>query len=400
MQLQEEKSDMGLLAQHAYGKSTKISTGLEKEFLDGVVLSPKAENPEKLKKFIQDLNIADKKIYFDPQFYMCTFEGNVSLGKLEKYDFWRDEEITKKYLSIPQNIREIVSRYIEYQMDVGLKEIVSPNVFFESFDSRMSQISLSLCNESISIINRNDMYISLCINEAAFSNFDDECEFLDIISLFDVKGFYVIIERNTNENPNIIESEKMSNIMYFLYNLAEINGFDVILGYSDYVGIPFYTSGIKYIATGWYENTRKFDRNNFYKKEGMRRPNKRYYSNKLFNSILLIPEMQMIQEIDKMGIVLSETEYDHFMYNDLAGSFWTDNYSCLSRWEAEMQLLKEIDQQRTVNEKVAFMQQKICKAKEIYSLLPEDYFDTKSKSTHLDMWMRGLEEFKQRIEEL
>ena len=250
---------MGLLAQHAYGKSTKISDGLENGVLSGVILSPKAEKPEKLKEFINELNFYNATVLFDPQFYMGAFEGSISLGKLELYDFWRKDEITKKYLSVPQNIRDIVLRYMNYQIDVGLRNIVSPNVFFESFDSRMSQISLSLANESVSTISDRDLFISLCINESAFSNFEDECEFLDIISLFDVKGFYIIIERNTNDNPNIIESEKMANIMYFLYNLAEINGFDVILGYSDYVGLPIYASGVKHIATGWYENTRKFE---------------------------------------------------------------------------------------------------------------------------------------------
>ena len=40
------------------------------------------------------------------------------------------------------------------------------------------------------------------------------------------------------------------------------------------------------------------------------------------------------------------------------------------------------------------------KTKKIYSFLPEDYFDTKSKSTHLNMWMGGLNEFEQKIEGL
>lgn len=56
MQLQEENNCMGLLAQHAYGKSKKISVGLENKFLNGVILSPKAEKPEKLKEFIDELN--------------------------------------------------------------------------------------------------------------------------------------------------------------------------------------------------------------------------------------------------------------------------------------------------------------------------------------------------------
>lgn len=87
MQLQEDNNYMGLLAQHAYGKSKKISVGLENKFLNGVILSPKAEKPEKLKEFIDELNSLDIAVYFDPQFYMCAFEGSISLGKLESYDF-------------------------------------------------------------------------------------------------------------------------------------------------------------------------------------------------------------------------------------------------------------------------------------------------------------------------
>ena len=53
---------MGLLAQHAYGKSTKISDGLENGVLSGVILSPKAEKPEKLKEFINELNFYNANI--------------------------------------------------------------------------------------------------------------------------------------------------------------------------------------------------------------------------------------------------------------------------------------------------------------------------------------------------
>ena len=51
-----------------------------------MILSPKAEKPEKLKEFIDELNSLDIAVYFDPQFYMCAFEGSISLGKLESYD--------------------------------------------------------------------------------------------------------------------------------------------------------------------------------------------------------------------------------------------------------------------------------------------------------------------------
>ena len=70
----------------------------------------------------------------------------------------------------------------------------------------------------------------------------------------------------------------------------------------------------------------------------------------------------------------------------------------MSRWEAEIQIIKEMDAAGSTIDKVNLMKKKICAAKTIYSTLPEDYFDIKSKSTHLDMWLGGLNEFERIIE--
>jgi len=391
---------MGLLAQHAYGKSNKIDVGLSDNSIAGVILSPKAEMPDRLEEYVIEMHTRNVELYFDPQFYMCAFDGNIGIGKLDKYEFYPQDTITKKYLSIPRNIHDIVKRNIDYQKKIGMKTIITPNVFFENFDSRMSQIALSLANESISYMGKEEIMISICVHENAFANFEDVKDFLDIISLFDVTGFYIIIERNMNDNPNMINSDVMANIMYFLYNLATINMYKVILGYGDYVGIPFYVTGIDSIATGWYENVKKFDRNNFEQKGAMRRPNKRYFSNRILNSLLLIPEIQMIQSQGKLGKVLSDTKYDHLMYNDLAGGAWTDTNSCIERWEAIKQILDQIDKEREVESKIDFMRDYISKAIDIYKNLPEEYFDTKSKSTHLKVWEDGLNRFNKILKDI
>lgn len=390
---------MGLLAQHAYGKSDKINIGIEENLISGTILSPKAETPEGLKSFIKEMQSKNVELYMDPQFYMCAFEGDINIGKLDKYSFYPSVEINKKYLSIPSNLHDVVASNIEFQIEMGLSKLLSPNIFFESFDSRMSQIALSLANEAVNY-HQNDLMLSLCINETAFNNFEDVKDFLDIISLFDVEGFYIIIERNVNENPNLIESEALCNILYFLYNLSSLNMYKVILGYADYIGVPLYVTGIDSIATGWYENTRKFDRQNFYPKTGMRRPRKRYYSNTLFNALLLNPEIELIQTNGKLGKVLSNTEYDHYMYNDLAGSQWSDSISCLSRWSSIRQILNSIDGFKDVNDKVDYMVQKLQEAQGIYMEIPEDLFDSKSKSTHIKSWIDGLNKFKEIIESM
>ena len=150
---------MGLLAQHAYGKSNKIDVGLSDNSIAGVILSPKAEMPDRLEEYVIEMHDRNVELYFDPQFYMCAFDGNIGIGKLDKYEFYPQDTIGKKYLSIPSNIHDIVKRNIDYQKKIGMKTVITPNVFFENFDSRMSQIALSLANESISYMGNNDFYL-------------------------------------------------------------------------------------------------------------------------------------------------------------------------------------------------------------------------------------------------
>lgn len=118
------------------------------------------------------------------------------------------------------------------------------------------------------------------------------------------------------------------------------------------------------------------------------------------NSLLLIPEIQMIKQSGKLGEILSNTDYDHFMYNDLAGSAWTDVNSCVERWAAIKQIIDKIDKEIEVKDKINFMRQYIFQASQIYKELPEEYFETKSKSSHLKVWDDGLKRFEEMLKDI
>ena len=106
----------------------------------------------------------------------------------------------------------------------------------------------------------------------------------------------------------------------------------------------------------------------------------------------------MIQEQNLLGKILSNTRYDAYMYNDLSGGQWADSISCLERWESIKQLIESIDAAGDVISRIIFMKEKISEAMSIYNLLPEEIFDSKSKSTHLLGWIEGLDKFKEIIE--
>lgn len=391
---------MSLYAQHGYGKSDKIQKGIEDGSIDGVILSPKSEKPENLYGFIKELKQnQDVDILIDPQLYILAYDGADIIGKLNEYEFFISDSISKKHLSIPSNIDDIVDRYFDFQINMNLDRIIAPSILIENFDSRLSQIALTIANAAMKKGDGQQILQSLCISENAFSDLTQVQDFLDIISLFNVKGFYIIIDRENADNPNIINDTILTNIMYFMYNLSYINEFEIILGFSDFIGIPIYCTGINTIATGWFNTLRRFSSTDLISRGGGRRANKRYFSNKILNSLLILPEINELSESRKLNKILSNSKYDSIMYNDLSGSQWLDTINCLHNWYTMKSILNNIDNKNSIEQKVDYMIGLIGEAKLIYSEINEDFLDSKSKSKHLYIWEEALKNFLNMIKE-
>ena len=96
---------MSLFAQHGYGKANKIDRALQSNDISGVILSPKAESLDKLIAFSADLHkkYPEAKIYFDPQFYICGMQGDITAGKLIEYPYY-SAGLTRANLSVPANL--------------------------------------------------------------------------------------------------------------------------------------------------------------------------------------------------------------------------------------------------------------------------------------------------------
>lgn len=391
---------MSLYAQHGYGKSDKIQRGIEDGSIEGVILSPKSEKPENIKIFVNELKQCQNlDILIDPQLYILACNKADLIGKLGDYEFFTSQTINKKYLSIPSNVDNLVNRYFDFQINMNLNKIIAPSIIIENFDSRSSQIALTIANEAMKQGSGMQILQSLCISENAFNDLNQVQDFLDIISLFNVKGFYIIIDRENVDNPNIINDNILTNIMYFMYNLSFINEFEVILGYGDFIGVPIYCTGINTIATGWFNTLRRFSSNDLISRDGGRRANKRYFSNKILNSLLILPEIFELSENRKLNKILSNSKYDSIMYNDLSGSQWSDSINCLHNWYTMKSILDNIDNKNSIEQKVDYMIGLIGEAKLIYSELNEDFLDSKSKSKHLNIWEEALKNFLKMIKE-
>lgn len=392
---------MSLFAQHGYGKSSKIETAITSGDLAGVILSPKAESPQKLIDYSSELytKFPMIKVYFDPQFYICGLQGEVTAGKLIEYPYYTGG-LTRSSLSIPTNLRNFTQDVLGFQHSLNLDAFFSPTIAFDNFDGRESQTAIALAYESIGSVGTSDIYISLCIHENAFSNTTAMDEFLNVISLLETKGFYIIIERSSSTDKSTsVNSSALANIMKFIYILSEINGFDVIMGYSDLLSVLFATVGHPDFCCGWYNNLKMFSESNFRPSTGGRRPRKRYTSGILMSSLLLVPEIATLNRIGISPQIMTESPYNRIVSPTMDDARWTDEISCLHNWHVLNNLLHDIELLSSVPTKLNYLTEKILQASQVYRTINERFpsLDAKSNNSHLNIWLAAISDFRDQV---
>lgn len=394
---------MYIYAQHGYGKSDKIETGMYSGDLSGVILSPRDEAPDRLSDFVGHLrsSFEDKvKILFDPQFYATTI-APVSDGYLPEYRFYQSG-LTRAQFIAQRDIQGYVEKTLGYQADLGLDRLISPSVLFYDFRDPWSQIALSLGQESITFYEKirgaPDLLISLVVDENALQNVESLNEFLDIISLWNVAGYYFLIRFNDLNYPALVEENSLTNLIYLVYVLAEINGFEVVCGYSDFVGLLLHAVGAEATGTGWSHTLRQFSLRRFIPSTGGRRALPRYTSDQLLNSILVVPELDSIYDVDLLDNVLSNTKYDDVMRSkNPANAPWPSNTACLHHWQVLSGIAKEISSQGSVAQRLTFLEDIIQQGLATYRLLEGAgvLFQATTGSRHLHVWLRAIQMFRQ-----
>lgn len=392
---------MAIYAQHGYGKSDKISRGIENGIIGGIILSPKDENPTKMQEYINHImnKYKDVEIIFDPQFYVSTISP-AKEGNLLEYDYYKPNLIRANFMR-HKDISEYVVSTIKYQYELNLTKIISPTIIIDDFNDPWSQISLTMAQEAeaynSAIQDAKPLLVSICFNETALKNREAVNEYLDMLSLLNVAGFYISVRREGRNSALEIEPDILSRLMYFNYILSYINQYEVVLGYTDFVGLPIYCTGIKAISTGWFNGLKQFSLSRFQPSAGGRRPLPRYTSKELLNCILQIPELQTVYHLGMIESVLSNTKYDSILKVNPAGVSWPSDVECLQHWEVLDEITKKIDSISNVSGKLDYTLELIANANALYSKLEDKKMIWETSHHHLEQWIRGITEFRNEI---
>jgi hypothetical protein len=389
---------MALYAQHGHGKSDKLEEALDQKIIDGVVIAARNEKPDTLPSCIESIRNHGGLVMVDPQFYVSTI-APPNDRYLPDYPYYKQGRTAASFVG-SRRTRPLVESVLKFQSELQVDRILSPTVIIDQFDDRWTQIAFDLADASIEYAEKKlrgrDLLISFVINEKAFSVKSKVDDFLDQLTSWDVKGFYLIVSREEQTYTQRYDSGCLANLMYLNYVLGQINDYEVINGYTDLWGLLLRSAGCAGTSMGWSQNSRRFHKRAFTKrKAGGQPPKLRYTSNPLLNSILF-SELEQIAEEGKLKDVLSGTLFDEALLrnsDDLETAGWNQAKSQLHHWSS----LKLLDEACGADVKVNIKgaKRRIEKAQVLYTALENDgvAFTSESRSAHLEDWLTAIKNF-------
>lgn len=388
-----------LFAQSGYGKGQKIEKGIRDGLIDGVILSPKGESVHTIGNSVQSIREASKQILvmIDPQTYIMALPGDNAEGKLPEYPHYR-LKIGPTQLSNPKNVQDIVSSSLNMQRHFFASHLVSPAIIFDSFNSRNSQIGISLAFESqAQTAEENNLFVSLCIEEHALSDREAMEDYLDILCSLEVFGFYILVDREQQSQGFVyFEPERLANLMYFCYVLGELNGYEVVVGYSDFAGLPLFAAGATGISSGWFSNLRRFVRSDYEIRAGGRRPRRRFSSEILMNSILLVPELISVE--DRANLIYGSSGYVEYLDKLPDESLWTPEVSCLQNWWALKISLANLETAQSVKGRIDILEGMIKRAEDAFGEIDMSAWNSSAYAAHLPAWREAISRFNQELQ--
>ena len=397
---------MPLLAQCGYGRSTKIEQGRDAGTIRGVILSPRDEARARLEEFCADLQktAADFAVLFDPQFYAATL-SNARDGHLVDYPYYTNNSGLGRNRFRPSQIQQYVKECLDYQIQSlpGLAYLISPSVPFDDFRDSWSQIALSMAEASIDDWSPREgvppLLVTIVLSESSLRDATRMNEFLDTLSALEVPGFYVLVQRNSATIEPAMDAVSMANLLFFVYVLATLNNYQIVMGYSDWMGFLFQAVGATMSASGWHNSLRQFTLARFLPQTGGRRARKRYSSLPLLSCPLILPELEDVHLARLLPSVLTGSTHDHILSGGPGHgeANWTDAVSCLAHWESLSKLYAAIESRHTVPARLTAAEGRIRTAQGLYTRLQASgvYFEAATGPDHLASWLDAIAAFRQ-----
>ncbi len=339
---------MKLYAQQGYGtgsgENDRISAGLAAGYIQGAIISPKDFAHERtvalLEKMQVDFPQADR--LFDPQWYasILAHDPDCRMGKLVSEDYSYFEARRRSQLESEAQVRTDLEMCLSFQAGMPITAAIAPGIVIrQRFNSNEAVIAKNFIRNArhvwSAVGDERPLYVTLAMDAEALQDRHALEEFVSEITILDAtpEGFYLLVHNTTSGiAPELVDPRTLAGWMLMNHSL-NLNGFQVINGYSDVLTPFLAAAGGAAGATGWFNTQKVFSLDRFSPPSpGGRRPVYRYLSTRLLNSIKF-DELQLLR--GRFPGILNELETDEF-YDPVENGSLPDTQlqEVLQTWEA------------------------------------------------------------------
>ena len=279
---------------------------------DGMIFAPKMAKANKIKTFDSNINEVS---FFDPQFYFPRSK----IKKFEEFDFFPNI-ISDGYTTVTYEelCCESAHKCVKFQIEQDYKFIVIPTVVYDETPQEYLTILRNLYIEpfinevSKQNLKNKKVLITVVIKESQIADENFMNDMLNLITGYsEIDGVYLV--------PSFKGGKRLKDIDY-IFNLLKVidilkkNDLYVHLAYIDIEGIIFTLANIDSVSIGTYENVRRFNLDNFKERDNeknFRSPNKRLYSNKLYQWIDT-NYIGALKDLENFKVLFEENKYVNY----------------------------------------------------------------------------------------
>lgn len=364
-----------LLAQHGTAKGKKIDFALSSHYISGAIFSPREESFTSIQKYCSDSTLlTNDTCYLDPQLYYSTFDGKI-FKHLED-DICYPEKITRRdWRKKTPELMNYIEKHATNSASIS-DILITPGFFIQTLDWHFDY-SLDIYNHCCENYSFRKYYLSLLISNNFFHSKSDVDEMLeDILDNIDYKeGIYLTIcyDKTDEKDYEYIDPQNLTNILYFIHSLNTA-GFDIMVGYSFMNSVLFAMLNCEAVATGWFNNIRKFNRDRFEESETMGRRKKRYTSLPLFTYITFDNLNNASQSI-ALDDLLSGCIIDEYMSNSQDSISFVDLEQ--QYWQALSIIIEQINHYNSLSDRINHVLSELTNAKKLYASILNTLTDNK-----------------------
>ena len=302
---------MSFYIQHGYGKGQKIQSLVESGNIQGVILSPSDEESATMKQTVAVCNELRIRVLLDPQTYIysATPPGSAKRHASHGLEFGR-LHWSQEASSINRVVQAVEDAHIK--LDI-FDTLVAPTILQPSFSDVWTPLALQYARAASSLWGGPRTIVTIAIDEHALNSWNSINDWMDIITTLDVRGFYVLVQRDRSTYPaQPWAPERLANLMRLIYTLGAVNRYEVLWGYSDIEGLVGMSAGATGIASGWNYGSRVFSMNKWYPSMGGRAPAPRVGLGTLLTPVRAVGEADILFESEFRDRLFTAEQVDYF----------------------------------------------------------------------------------------